>query len=115
MVIPVHQTEYLVSYIVSGLAIYFTYDNILVSMLFSQIILPLLSPAESKVFRSVSLLLSQQLLKVEAYSHGQIKKPRALLASIHLLIQQFVKGLLCALHCFRFWGYSGNKTKTVLS
>ena len=110
-----HQPEHPVSCIKPGLVICFTHGNIHVSMLFSQIILPLLSPAESKVFRSVSLLLSQQLLKVEAYSHGQIKKPRALLASIHLLIQQFVKGLLCALHCFRFWGYSGNKTKTVLS
>jgi len=43
-----------------GLAICFTYDNIHVSMLFSQIIPPLPSPTESKslFFTSVSLLLS---------------------------------------------------------
>ena len=37
-----------VSCLEPGLAIYFTYDNIHVSMLFSQIILPLPSPTESK-------------------------------------------------------------------
>ena len=43
------------------LAICFTYDNIHVSMLFSQIIPPLPSPTESKslFFASVSLLLSR--------------------------------------------------------
>ena len=41
------------------LVIYFTYGNIYVSMLFSQIILPLLSPTEFKslFFISLSLLL----------------------------------------------------------
>ena len=41
--------------------IYFTYGNIHVSMLFSQIILPLPSPTESKrlFYTSVSLLLSR--------------------------------------------------------
>ena len=40
---------------------YFTYDNIHVSMLFSQIIAPLPSPTESKILfcTSVSLLLSR--------------------------------------------------------
>ena len=50
-----------VSCIGLGLVIYFTYGNICVSMLFSQIIPPLPSPTESKslFFISVSLLLSR--------------------------------------------------------
>ena len=53
--------EHPVSCIEPGLAIYFTYDNICVSMLFSQIIPPSPSPTESKgLFNtSVSLLLSR--------------------------------------------------------
>ena len=49
-----------VSCIEPGLAICFTYDNIHVSMLFSQIIPPLPSPTESKrlFYTTVSLLLS---------------------------------------------------------
>ena len=52
--------EHPVSCIKPGLAIYFTYGNIHVSMLFSQIIPPSSSPTESKslFFTSVSLLLS---------------------------------------------------------
>ena len=52
--------EHPVPCIEPGLAIYFTYDNIHVSMLFSQIIPPSPSPTESKslFFISVSLLLS---------------------------------------------------------
>ena len=52
--------EHPVSCIEPGLAIYFIYDNIHVSMLFSQIIPPLPSPTESKrlFYTSVSLLLS---------------------------------------------------------
>ena len=58
--------EYPVSCIELGLVIYFTYGNIHVSMLFSQIILPLPSPTESKClfFISVSLLL------FHIYSHN---------------------------------------------
>ena len=50
-----------VSYIELGLFIYFTYGDINDSMLFSQIILPLPSPTESKslFFTSVSFLLSR--------------------------------------------------------
>ena len=49
-----------ISCIELGLVIYFTSDNIRVSVLFSQIIPPSSSPAESKslFFTSVSLLLS---------------------------------------------------------
>ena len=52
--------EHSVSCIKPGLVIYFIYDNIHVSMLFSQIIPPLPSPTKSKslFFTSVSLLLS---------------------------------------------------------
>ena len=50
-----------VSCIEPGLAIHFTYDIIHVSMPFSQVILPLPSPTESKrlFYTSVSLLLSR--------------------------------------------------------
>ena len=52
-----------VSCIKLGLAIYFTYDNIHVSMLFSQIIPPSPSPTESKslFFTSVSFAVSHMI------------------------------------------------------
>ena len=54
-------TEHPVSCSKPGLAICFTYDNIHVSVLFSRIIPPSPSPAESKrlFFTSVSLAVSQ--------------------------------------------------------
>ena len=57
-VVPVHQCP--VSCIELGLVIYFTYGNMHVSILFSQIIPPSPSPTESNslFFISVSLLLS---------------------------------------------------------
>ena len=53
-------SEHPFSFIERGLVICFTYDNIPVSMLFSQIIPPSSSPTESKrlFYTSVSLLLS---------------------------------------------------------
>ena len=67
--------EYPVSCIEPGLVIYFTYGNIHISMLFSQIIPPSSSPTESKsmFFTSVFLLLSHiwdhhyQLSKFQIY------------------------------------------------
>ena len=47
-VIPVHHPEHPVSCIEPGLVIHFTYDYLHVSMPFSNIILPLPSPTESK-------------------------------------------------------------------
>ena len=60
-VIPGHQPWALVSYIEPWLAICFIYDNIHVSMPFSQIIPPSPSPTKSKIwfYTSLSLLLSQ--------------------------------------------------------
>ena len=58
--------EHPVSCIEPGLAICFTYDNIHVSVLFSQIIPPLPSPTESKrlFYTSVSLLNSHLFLTI---------------------------------------------------
>ena len=58
-VFPVHQARALVSGIQPGLAIYFTLDSILVSMLFSLNIPPSPSPTDSKSLfcTSVSLFL----------------------------------------------------------
>ena len=76
--------EHPVSCIESGLTIYFAYDNIHVSMLFSQIIPPLPSPTESKslFFMSVSLSLSR------------IKGHRYHLSEFHIYIRYW---------CFSFW------------
>ena len=59
-VFPVHQPWALVSCIQTGLVIIYMFDNIHVSMLFSQIIPPWPSPIESKslFYTSVSLFLS---------------------------------------------------------
>ena len=59
--------EHPVSCIEPGLVMHFTYDNIHVSMPFSQIILPPPSPTESKrlFYTSVSLLLS----RIQGYSY----------------------------------------------
>ena len=80
-----------VSCIEPGLAICFTYDNIHVSMLFSQIIPPLLSPTESKslFFTSVSLLLSL----IQCYSYYLSK---FYIYVLLLLVSHFSRVRLCA-------------------
>ena len=70
---PSHCTspKHPVSCIEPGLAIHFTYDNILVSMPFSQTIPPSPSPTESKrlFYTSVSLLLS----RIQGYRYHLFK------------------------------------------
>ena len=56
-VIPVYGPEHPVSCIKPGLVIYFTYGNIHVSMLVSQIIPPSPSPTESKSLFCISMSL----------------------------------------------------------
>ena len=56
-VVPMHQLWMPVSCIELGLVIYFTYGNMHVSMLFSQLIPPLPSPTESKSLFFISLFL----------------------------------------------------------
>ena len=81
--------EHPVSYIEPGLAIYFTYGNIHVSMLVSQIIPPLSSPTESKslFFTSVSLLLSH--IQGYHYYHSKFH-----LYALVYCIGVFLSGLL---------------------
>ena len=59
--------EHPVSCIEPGLAIHFTYDNIQVSMSFSQIIPPLPSPTESKRLFSTSMSLLLSRIQVYHY------------------------------------------------
>ena len=81
--------EHPVSCIEPGLAIYFTYDNIHVSVLFSQIIPPSPSPSESKslFFTSVSLLQS----RIQGYCYCLSKFHRYALV---YCIGVFLSGLL---------------------
>ena len=81
--------EHPISCIKPGLAIYFTYDDIHVSMLFSQIVPPSPSPTESKrlFYTSVSLWLSC----IQGYCHHLSK------FHIHALVYctgVFLSGLL---------------------
>ena len=88
-VIPVHHPEHPVSCIEPGLAIHLMYDNIHVSMPFSQIILPSPSPTESRrlFYTSVSLFLS----RIQGY-HYHLSKFHiyVLVYCIHV----FLSGLL---------------------
>ena len=84
-------SEHPVSCIEPGLAIYFTYDNIDVSMLFSQNIPPLPSSTEFKslCFTSVSLLLSR------IYGHRYHLSKFHIYVLIHC-IGVFLSDLLCS-------------------
>ena len=66
-VIPVHQPRDPVSCNEPGLAICFTYGNIHVSMLLSQIIPPLPSPTESKSLFFISVFLLLSLIQGRCY------------------------------------------------
>ena len=81
--------EHPVSCIKPGLAIHFTYDNIHVSMPFSQIIPPSPSPTESKrlFYTSVSLLLS----RIQSY-HYHLSKFH--IYALVYCIGVFLSGLL---------------------
>ena len=83
--------EHPVSCIEPGLAIYFTYDNIHVSMLFSQIIPPSPSPTESNClfFTSVSFLLS----RIEGH-HYHLSKFH--IYALMYCIGVFLSDLLCS-------------------
>ena len=97
--------EHPASCIEPGLVIYFTYDNIHVSMLFSQIIPPLHSPTESKrlFFTSVSLLLSHiyshhyHLYKFHIY---------ALVYCIGVFLSGLLHKLLSTYNYTKYWLYS---------
>ena len=70
--------EHPVSCIKPGLTIHFTYDNIHISMPFSQIIPPSPSPTKSKrlFYKSVSLLLSRKQYRVIVILKKQHKKKK---------------------------------------
>ena len=86
--------EHPVSCIKPGLAICFTYDNIHVSMLFSQIIPPSPSPTESKRLfcTSVSLLLSC----IQGYRY-HLSKFHIYALLLLLLLSRFSRVRLCAI------------------
>ena len=88
--------EHPVSCIEPGLAICFTYDNLQVSMLFSQIIPPSPSPTESErlFYTSVSLLLS----RMQGY-HYHLSK-----FHIYALVFAYVWCFgVFVFWCFSFW------------
>ena len=85
--------EHPVSCIATGLVIYFTYDNIHVSMLFSQIIPPSPSPTEYKrlFFTSVSLLLSH----IQPAQHFKLHLVR------EMGLPWWLSGKVCTCQCRR--------------
>ena len=99
-VIPVHQPWAPCICIEPGLVIRFTYDNIHVSMPFSQIIPPLPSPTESKrlIYTSVSLLLS----RIQGY-HYHLSKFH--IYALVYCIGVFLSGLLHSVFIY-FWKFS---------
>ena len=78
-VFPVHQPRALVSCIQPGLVICFTFDSILVSMLFSQNIPPLPPPTESQSLFCTSVSLSHKSFKLDRLpshtSHSLVRMP----------------------------------------
>ena len=92
-VIQVHQPRALWSCIEPGLAIFFTYDNIHVSIPFSQIIPPSPSPTESKrlFYTPASLLLSHRW----GYHYH--------LSQFHIYALVYCIGSSILYWCFSFW------------
>ena len=87
-VFPVHQARALVSCIPPGLVICFTIDNMHVSMLFSQNIPPLPSPAESKSLFCTSVTQALSSLYCECYFDATFRPAKPKIFSLWTFIEK---------------------------